>query len=198
MSPAPTRQPIKLNSAPIGSSGGIVYYPDLYLGVCKSDGKHGDIPYTFSTPDACCNNNYMDYYECMAYASPKRYFPNPWVGYCQEADESENSMYIFSTPQECCETGMVGEYDTCVTNTFNQSGPGPTPNPTRAPAGPSLPGNYYPDFSVGFCRSDGGHGDKPYVFVSAEKCCRNAIMKYDECVFGSIQYFGIGAPTTPE
>jgi hypothetical protein len=93
-SPAPTHQPIKLNSSPIGLPGGTVYYPDLYLGVCKSDGKHGDIPYTFSTPESCCNNNYMDYYECMAYASPKRYFPNPWVGYCQEADESQNSMYI--------------------------------------------------------------------------------------------------------
>jgi hypothetical protein len=151
----------------------VVYYPDLILGVCKSDGKHGNIPYKFSTAEACCDNNLMDYVKCMMYAKPKKYYPNPWAGYCQEVDGSENSMYSYSL-QECCESGLVGEYDSCITNTLNQSGPGPTTNPTRSPITSSLPGVYYPDFAAGFCRSDGLHGDKPYVFASAEKCCRNA------------------------
>lgn len=162
VSQTPTFQPFKLNSSPTGSSGGTVYYPDIYEGVCKSDGQHGGIPYTFSSAEACCSNNYMDYQKCMAYANPKKYFPNPWVGYCQEADGTENSMYIYSSPEECCSTGMVGEYDTCVTNTMNQSGPGPTTRPTHSPVASSLPGNYYPDFAAGFCRSDGLHTDKPF------------------------------------
>lgn len=146
---APTLRPISMqeNSSPTGS-GGVVYYPDIDLGVCKSDGNHGDIPYKFSSAEACCNNNYMDYFKCMAYASPKKYFPNPWKGYCEEAGSTENSMYIYTTADECCQSGIVGgEYDTCVTNTLNQSGPVPTKHPTRSPNSSSTPGNYYPDFS---------------------------------------------------
>ena len=134
----------------------------------------------------------------MAYANPKKYFPNPWVGYCQEADGTENSMYIYSSPEECCSTGMVGEYDTCVTNTMNQSGPGPTARPTHSPVASSLPGNYYPDFAAGFCRSDGLHTDKPFVFASAEKCCNNQVMNYDECVSESINRYQEAPPTTPK
>lgn len=189
-------QPFKLNNSPIDSPEGVVYYPDLTLGVCKSDGKHGAIPYKFSTPEACCNNNYMDYDACMAYAVPKKFFPNPWVGYCQVADGADNSMYIYSSPQECCESGMVGEYDACLTNTLNQSGPATTRNPTRSPSVKSLPGDYYPDFTAGFCRSDGLHVGKPFVFASAEKCCKNAVMNYNECVSESINRFQEAPPTT--
>ena len=143
---APTLRPISMNSSPTGL-GGVVYYPDIYLGVCKSDGNYGDIPYKFSSAEACCKNNYMDYFKCMAYASPKKYFPNPWKGYCEEADSTENSLYIYTTAEECCQSGMVGEYDACVLNTRNQSGPVSTKPPTRSPNSSSTPGNYYPDFS---------------------------------------------------
>ncbi|KAL3791277.1 hypothetical protein HJC23_000894 [Cyclotella cryptica] len=193
----PTMQPIKPNSAPIGTSG-VIYYPDLVLRVCKSDGKQGSIPYQFSTPEACCKNNYMDYDVCMAYAVPKKYIPNPWVGYCQIADGTEISIYIYNSPEECCDTGMVGDYDTCLTNTLNQSaGTGsPTKHPTPKPVATSSPGNYYPDFSAGYCRSDGQHEDKPYVFTTAEKCCRNAVMNYDSCLSLSIEHFGDAPQTT--
>lgn len=196
---APTLQPIKPYSAPVGTSG-VIYYPDLVLRVCKSDGNHGNIPYQFSTPEACCKNNYMDYDECMAYAVPKKYIPNPWAGYCQFSDGSEISIYIYNSPEDCCDTGMVGDYDTCMTNTLNQSaGTGsPTKRPTPKPAATSPPGNYYPDFVEEYCKSDGQHEDKPYVFTTAEKCCRNAVMNYDSCLSLSIEHFGQAPQVTPK
>jgi hypothetical protein len=206
--PKPTLRPIEGLSSPT-QLGGIIYYPDLVLGVCKSDGNHGSIPYTFSSPEACCTNNLMDYNVCMAYATsvPKQYMPNPWVGYCEQTDGTENSQYIFDSMEDCCESGVVGDYDECMENTLNKYGeavpvvvtPSPTkrPTPKPAPVVESLPGDYYPDFAAGYCKSDGGHVGKPYVFTSAEKCCRNAVMNYDDCLATSIERFQEAPPTTP-
>lgn len=55
----------------------------------------------------------------------------------------------------------------------------------------------YPDFTEGFCRSDGLHELKPFVFTTAEHCCNNALMNYASCVVESIQRFQEAPPTTP-
>ena len=200
----PTSPPFKLNSYPIGSNG-VVYYPDFDMGVCKSDGTQGEFPYTFSTPEACCNNNYMEYDTCMKYALPKKYSPNPWIGSCQTTDGSENSLYEYSSPEECCKTGMVGAYDTCLANTIKQATSDSTKMPSKKPSSkpthrPSLdisvPGHYYPDFAAGYCKSVGLHESKPFVFASAEKCCDNNIMDYNDCLLLSIENFQPTITTT--
>jgi hypothetical protein len=190
----PTPQPTKKNQTPkptekvVSNSAGAgeVYYPDLALGVCKSDGNHGNIPYQFSNPEDCCTNNYMDYNECMAYANPTQYYPDIYEGNCRVVDGSEGTlMYIFDSAEKCCSNGWM-VYDECMASTL---GSGATPEPThspsnapsRKPVGRSPPGNYYPLFSEGYCKSDGQHANSAYVFTSAEKCCTNAVMDYDEC-----------------
>lgn len=56
----------------------------------------------------------------------------------------------------------------------------------------------YPDFTEGFCRSDGLHEFKPFVFTTAEHCCNNALMNYASCLAESIQRFKEAPPTTPQ
>lgn len=99
-----------------------VYYPDLVLRVCKSDGKQGNLPYKFSSAEACCDNNYMDYDVCMAYAAGYKYVPYPMGEYCRVSDESESIIYIYDSLEDCCDSGMMGDYDSCVTLTLEQLG----------------------------------------------------------------------------
>ncbi|EJK68497.1 hypothetical protein THAOC_10314 [Thalassiosira oceanica] len=50
--------------------GGMVFYPDFVLGLCRWDGKHQNSPYRFSTAKECCSNQLMDYGRCMSHADP--------------------------------------------------------------------------------------------------------------------------------
>lgn len=121
LTPSPTRRPISQNSSPVEPAEK-VYYPDLVLGVCKSDGQQGLLPHVFTTAEECCDNNLMDYAVCMTYAAGQMYIPNPVAQYCRVSDGSEMAAYIYDNPEDCCATGWMGEYDACLLLTIESLG----------------------------------------------------------------------------
>ncbi|KAL7554058.1 hypothetical protein ACHAWF_017422, partial [Thalassiosira exigua] len=133
-SPRPTRSPQEET----------VYYPDLQAGVCKSDGRHGDVPYRFSSPEACCANKVMDYGECLAHARPyhhaptgERYVPDVYEGRCEARDVAPDSWMAFDTAEECCDGSFAPTmYRECLVATLGED-----VWPDAAPAGlPPAPG----------------------------------------------------------
>ena len=108
----------------------LVFYPDLTLGVCKFDGQHGTTPFTFSTAEECCSQDYMLYEKCISYVSSIRisydtnvlqckYHPNPTnFGTCTY------SAYYPATWNEWDKRSMLlfDNHDTCCTNVFGNVG----------------------------------------------------------------------------
>jgi len=161
----PTKMPIKQNSSPTGpgrpntptpptnpepnpvenptGNGAVVYYPDLNLGVCKFDGLHGNNPYQFPTAAACCNNRWMDYDKCMAYADPylvpPKYYPDIYAGYCKSdgGDVGLDEHLVFDGAEECCNNVWM-VFAECVVKSL--SGTPPSAAKPTGPVAPTDPG----------------------------------------------------------
>jgi len=225
--PRPTRLPDDSPSRPAGPSaptgggggGAVVYYPDLTLGVCKFDGRHGNTPYQFSTAEACCTNQWMDYDKCMAYADPNsaggggiKFYPDIYAGFCKSdgGHIGLDERMVFGSAAACCDNVWM-VYRECMTKNANPpssptlptySGPSPpsatprltprvTPRPTagRPVDASQVRGIFYPKFDAGLCLLDGNHAGQAYTFDTLAQCCTNGVMNYGDCVASSMAVY---------
>jgi hypothetical protein len=161
-----------------------VFYPDLSLKVCKSDGNQGESPYVFSSAHACCDNNCMNYERCMSYAAGYQYVPIPVDGYCRISIGTESNAYKYASPEDCCETGMMGDFDDCLLLTLEHlDGSNQVEVTTTTTSTTTTDAEfYYPDLTLNVCKSDSKQGQTYFRFPSAEACCDLFSMNYDACI----------------
>ena len=147
----------------------IVYYPDLTLGVCKSDGLQPpslSATYLFTSPEMCCYQNFIVSSEkCMAYTRTYRvditnmdtsncyWYPNPHnFGTCTfseqypqtwTSDSQSRNALLHGTHDQCCTT-VFGGTDNCHQE-YNCNGEKGGPTPTGYVSAP--PTTYYPTWN---------------------------------------------------
>jgi len=229
---APTMSPTKKSTksptmSPTKSTGVKQYYPDLSLGVCKSDGLHEEMNAQtfFENAHDCCNflKIAFDYDNCMAYGGTNpcvgSFYPDLDAGFCRTDGQQPSNSYSFESAEACCDNGWF-DYDQCLSMSYcpsNDSPPdeknptpkptngspgSPTPKPSKAPTnaptkaptmiptkrptdGTLCVGPFYPDFGEKLCRADGNQSPTSYKFDSVEECCDNRVMNYNKCLSNS-------------